>query len=232
MSTLFPISETFVSLQGEGNYVGRRAFFVRMQYCNLTCSWCDSKYTWYQKSGHHEWLTAENIKKKIKQSNAKHVVFTGGEPTLFDLSEFVLEGVQSHIESNGTYIPTEPLEITLNDGTKIKREAIKQSTVEQFNWVISPKLSNAGQKVIDRSIIYWSDSNCFFKFIVKNTHDVEEVEIFVDKFHLDPERVFLSLEGITRKSQLNRDLVEKILNRGFHYSPRLHILLWNGERKR
>jgi len=37
-----PVSEIFSSIQGEGVYVGRRQIFVRLQGCNLACSYCDT----------------------------------------------------------------------------------------------------------------------------------------------------------------------------------------------
>ena len=47
MSRLLPVSEVFgPTIQGEGPHAGRRVYFVRLGGCNLSCSWCDSAYTW------------------------------------------------------------------------------------------------------------------------------------------------------------------------------------------
>lgn len=46
MDTL-PVAEVFgPTFQGEGPYAGRIASFVRLGGCNLSCSWCDTPYTW------------------------------------------------------------------------------------------------------------------------------------------------------------------------------------------
>jgi 7-carboxy-7-deazaguanine synthase len=41
------VSEVFgPTIQGEGPHAGQRAAFVRLGGCNLTCTWCDTAYTW------------------------------------------------------------------------------------------------------------------------------------------------------------------------------------------
>lgn len=42
MAATAVVSETFVSLQGEGTHVGRRHLFVRFAGCPLRCQWCDT----------------------------------------------------------------------------------------------------------------------------------------------------------------------------------------------
>ncbi|MGH3922689.1 MAG: 7-carboxy-7-deazaguanine synthase QueE, partial [Pseudonocardiaceae bacterium] len=41
------IAEQFgPTFQGEGPSVGQQALFIRLSSCNLSCSWCDTPYTW------------------------------------------------------------------------------------------------------------------------------------------------------------------------------------------
>jgi len=37
----------YTSIQGEGRFVGIPMTYVRTQGCNVSCSWCDSYYTWH-----------------------------------------------------------------------------------------------------------------------------------------------------------------------------------------
>ncbi len=42
------ISEIFLSLQGEGLYMGVPQFFVRFHGCNMKCNFCDTKLDSYE----------------------------------------------------------------------------------------------------------------------------------------------------------------------------------------
>ncbi|RNC28486.1 MAG: 7-carboxy-7-deazaguanine synthase [Candidatus Dichloromethanomonas elyunquensis] len=102
LSNLYPICEIFDSIQGEGIWTGIPAVFVRFHGCNLRCCWCDTKETW---SGKAKEMTTEEILSKI---NLEHVIITGGEPLLYDLTELFdllhQEGKKVHVETNGTQL--------------------------------------------------------------------------------------------------------------------------------
>ena len=46
----FQVVETFVSINGEGKKAGRLAMFIRLKGCNLSCSYCDTKWANEKKS--------------------------------------------------------------------------------------------------------------------------------------------------------------------------------------
>ena len=62
--------------------------------------------------------------------------------------------------------------------------------------------------------------------------DINEVENLAEKFNLRKEKIYIGLEGITIDSQLRPELVDEIIQRGYNYSPRIHILLWGKEREK
>ncbi len=225
------ISEHFESIQGEGNFSGVKSLFIRFQYCNLTCSWCDSKYTWNKYSGTHKKFEIKDVNDMIRESKSHHIIFTGGEPTLYRLDLLTREPRKYHVESNGTIIPTQPLEMKLQDGSLFTREAMEEEVVSDFNWVISPKLSNSRQQINSNSIEYWARKDwCIFKFIAKNRVDIDEIKAFTERFALDLDRVYIGIEGTTLESQLKPELVDEIIDNGFNFSPRLHIMLWGNIR--
>ncbi len=231
--TDFPVSEIFESIQGEGNYAGVNCLFVRFQLCNLRCPWCDTKHTWTRFSDTFDMVKANAMAQTIRERSKAHVIFTGGEPSLFRLDLLVGADTLYHVESNGTLIPTQPLKMTLADGVVIEREAMDEAVINQFNWVVSPKLSNSKQAIEPEAMAFWAEqSHAIFKFIVDTDQDLDEVDAFVDRFRIRKNQAYMGLLGTTPQSQLRPDMVEKIIARGYHVSPRLHILLWGKARRK
>jgi organic radical activating enzyme len=97
---MYWIKEIFYSIQGEGRWTGLPAIFIRFAGCNLSCTWCDTDW-----SNPIE-LSLDNIINEIKKYPTKHIILTGGEPTL-QLDKRLIKtlkknGYYLHIESNGT----------------------------------------------------------------------------------------------------------------------------------
>ena len=51
MSNMIRVNESFVSIQGEGFWTGTPCYFIRLQGCDVRCSFCDSKDTWNLSGG-------------------------------------------------------------------------------------------------------------------------------------------------------------------------------------
>jgi organic radical activating enzyme len=227
---IYYISECFQSIQGEGNYSGVNSLFIRFHYCNLTCTWCDTKYSWTGKPADNKVYTTSDLKEIIRASSCHHVIFTGGEPTLYRLDKLIVPGKKFHVETNGTVIPTEPLEISFKN-TTLKRDAMEYAVIKKFNWVVSPKLTNSKQKINEQSLRFWAATDfCIFKFVVRTNSDLEEVEKVRQIFNMEQNRIYIAIEGQTLESQLQPLLVEEIIRRGFNFSPRLHVMLWGATR--
>lgn len=74
------ISEMFVSLQGEGVHQGLPAFFLRLTGCNLSCAWCDTRYSLDKNVGTE--MSYESVFEAVMESGVSYVCITGGEPLL------------------------------------------------------------------------------------------------------------------------------------------------------
>ncbi len=70
------ITETFLSLQGEADAVGWPTFFIRLTGCPLRCHYCDTAYAFHG----GEWRTVARLVDEARDSRARHVCVTGGEP--------------------------------------------------------------------------------------------------------------------------------------------------------
>ena len=73
---ILKINEIYHSIQGESSFTGLPCIFIRLTYCNLRCSYCDSEYTFYEGTD----MSTDEILNKIKNYSCKLVEVTGGEP--------------------------------------------------------------------------------------------------------------------------------------------------------
>ncbi len=94
------INEIFYSLQGEGYHSGTPAVFVRLSGCNLQCPFCDTQH------GAFTEMSEEEIVDAVKCYPARHVVITGGEPSL-QLTASLVDALHAAgryvaVETNGT----------------------------------------------------------------------------------------------------------------------------------
>jgi len=102
--------EPWLTIQGEGPFVGRRAVFVRLGGCNLLCPMCDADYT----SDRRDW-EIEELAATIEKYETPFVVLTGGEPfrqPIGPLLERLLQNNRVQIETNGSLfqpIPEHPM---------------------------------------------------------------------------------------------------------------------------
>ena len=72
------INEIFYSIQGESSYTGFPCIFIRLTYCNLRCSYCDTEYAFYDGKD----IEIKNILNEIEKYPTNLVMVTGGEPLI------------------------------------------------------------------------------------------------------------------------------------------------------
>lgn len=100
-----PLMEDFYTIQGEGFYQGRAAYFIRLGGCDVGCVWCDVKESWDASA--HPLVSIDEMVKRAKNSGTNLVVITGGEPATYDLSllteSLQQADLQTNIETSGVY---------------------------------------------------------------------------------------------------------------------------------
>lgn len=102
MSTLV-VNEIFHSIQGESSYAGRPCVFVRLTFCNLRCTYCDTEYAFHEGVP----LELEEIIQRVREFNCPLVEVTGGEPlaqsgTITLLEALCEEGYETLLETGGS----------------------------------------------------------------------------------------------------------------------------------
>lgn len=114
--SLLPVMESFYTLQGEGLFAGRAAYFIRLGGCDVGCVWCDVKESW-DANAHPKFTIPQTVKKAILETGINKlklstlnlkplVVITGGEPLLNNLDELTtalqIAGFETNIETSGS----------------------------------------------------------------------------------------------------------------------------------
>ena len=231
-----PVNELFGSLQGEGKLAGVPSVFVRTAGCNLRCWYCDSYHTSWEPTG--AWQSVEDVFAAVGDHDANHVVLTGGEPLVHEASVTLLErleaaGYHTTVETNGTIPCKAPVDLAS----------------------VSPKLTNSSptaerdpagdgewaDRHDDRRIDVGAVSSLLeahpfqLKFVVTGRADLEEVERLLERIRaatavtVADTDVLLMPEGATRErlEETRTEVAELAAERGYRYTPRLHVDLWN-----
>jgi len=72
------VNEIFYSIQGESSFTGLPCVFVRLTYCNLRCSFCDTEYAFFEGTE----MTVDEIVDEVSRFGCRLVEITGGEPLI------------------------------------------------------------------------------------------------------------------------------------------------------
>lgn len=223
----------FYSLQGEGATMGMPAAFLRLHHCNLNCSWCDSWYTWDERSREF-WTesmlwTVHETRDRISAvwgcenpAARKRLVITGGEPLLQqkNITRLIetMENWNVEIETNGTIMPAPEL-------------------LSHCHFNCSPKLRHSNvpraRRIRENVLTTLNGASTCFKFVVADEQDVEEVQKdLVEPLGLDRDKIVLMPEGVTSEEIMRnaRAIVETVKRKGFRMLGRLHCDLWGTER--
>jgi 7-carboxy-7-deazaguanine synthase len=100
-----PVMEAFYTIQGEGFYTGKPAYFIRLGGCDVGCVWCDVKESWDADA--HPKLNIDEIVSEAEKHAGRMAVITGGEPLMYDLTVLTKtlkkKGFQTNIETSGAY---------------------------------------------------------------------------------------------------------------------------------
>lgn len=205
------ITEIFFSLQGESSYVGLPTVFVRLTGCPLRCGYCDTSYAF---SG-GEWMTVDEIIRKVNLYNAEFVCVTGGEPLAQRdcgslLTQLCDDGHRVSIETSGA------MDISEVD-SRVSR-------------IMDIKTPGSGEESKNRyqniDLLTHRDE---VKFVLCNRTDYEWARQIIDKYQLTSIcQVLLSpVHGELKPSELADWIIADRLN--VRFQLQLHKYLWDNE---
>jgi len=215
---------------------------------------CDTSASWSAKYKHlAAWDTVDVIAKKLTAmtpegkwtcSNGQdvHLVITGGEPLMWQKQISVLLTQPEFADIKNVTFET-------NTTHKLKQEFVQMmldlsfgptrnpENFVKFTWSCSPKLTCSGEEW-DKAILpevaaeYYGlpGRNFYFKFVVSDDQDVEEVDKAVALYKEKQIEcdVYLMPCGATQEGQAKtaRQVAELCLKKGYKFSPRLHVDLF------
>jgi len=98
------VNEIFHSIQGESTHAGRPCVFIRLTYCDLRCSYCDTEYAFFEGSER----SLDDIVAEVGTHRCRLVEVTGGEPliqreTIALLERLLAAGHEVLLETSGAW---------------------------------------------------------------------------------------------------------------------------------
>lgn len=219
------IYEGFVSLQGEGAYVGKPQFFLRFAGCTIKCRHCDTKYAWESPA----FFIMRNLRFRRRIKNPvdaevlislmsewrderlipPHLSITGGEPLeQMGFLKVLLEGLKGFsilLETSGYYPSRLKKIIDLVDVVSVD---IKLPTFTGKNLQISQFL---------KTLSLLSGKEAYVKIVYTGSTTQNEVEKVLEALSRMKVRIPIFLQPSSH------NLWKKFMNLGIIYSQNLDI---------
>jgi len=214
-----PVAEKFVSINGESTRAGEPAVFVRFRGCNLSCTYCDTRWA-NSPNGPAVMMTAEEIAEYADSTGITDVTLTGGEPLLQPeigdvIEALIRSGHRVEIETNGSV----PIEKFCKCGYRPV-------------FTLDYKLPGSGMESSMLTENYrFLEGEDAVKFVSGSMADLERAEEIIKKYSLTEKcRVYISpVFGKIDPVQIVEFMIERKLN-GVRLQLQLHKFIWDPDR--
>jgi len=245
--------EHFFSIQGEGRYVGVPSLFFRFGGCNMRCEGfecyettpegsrvrgCDTVYAVDKKHFGMQWQRIEEAGELVAVMNGYRlpdkvdIVLTGGEPLIYADNPVLIDFV--------TYLAGQGHRVTFETNGAMPVNFTAHPVFATCVFALSVKLSNSGEPY-ERRVkpevfidIAQHAKESFFKFTVDAAHLGSDFEREIDAItaYAPQLQVYcMPLGGSRKEIEANTEAVIEICkHKGYTYSDRLHIRIWDANR--
>ena len=242
--------EHFYSIQGEGRYVGVPSLFLRFGGCNMRCEGfacsqeapngqvvvgCDTVYAVNRENFSQNWVKIDEAQQLVSILDQYElpknvdIVLTGGEPLMYADDPIFIAFLEAMVEKGHR--------VTFETNGSINVDFEQFPVYKECVFALSVKLENSGEsynKRIKPNTIYALATNskeAFFKFSI----DANSIDIGLDEqleeilAHAPNTQVYCMPVGGS-KAEVERNaepLIEYCKVKGYTYSDRLHIRIWD-----
>lgn len=210
---MLKINEIFHSIQGEGTNAGLPCVFVRLTYCNLRCTYCDTEYAFHE----GEDFSIENIIEKVKSYECKLVEVTGGEPLVQEnslglMKQLCDEGFEVMLETSGS-LPIEMVDSRVKIIMDFKCPSsgmMKKNLYENINFL----------KPMDE-----------VKFVIGNREDYQWAKEIIEKndFPNKCNILFSTVFGSLKQDELASWILKDKLK--VRFQLQLHKYIWDPDKR-
>ena len=214
------INEIFESIEGEGIRTGYIATFIRTQFCNLKCSYCDTKWA-NEPNAEYKSMSVNEICEFVKNTGVKNVTLTGGEPLLQDniqnlIEKLILQGNRVEIETNGS--------ISLKKFALLKNRPV---------FTMDYKLPSSNmEKYMGLENFAFLNEHDTVKFVSGSIEDLKKAEEIIEKYNLTQKcNVYISpVFGKINPADIVDFMIKRNLN-GVRLQLQLHKFIWEPDRR-
>lgn len=217
---MLPVVEKFISINGEGAHAGELAAFIRFKGCNLSCSYCDTKWANSNRAA-AKMQTPEELARWVLDKGIINVTLTGGEPLLqHDISDLIelltAQELRVEIETNGS--------LALDEYAAMKNRPV---------FTMDYKLNSSNmERFMQRdnfSLLHQSDT---VKFVAGDKADLENALEIINKYSLLSKcHVYFSpVFGKIKPSEIVDFMINHKLN-GVRLQLQMHKFIWEPNRR-
>lgn len=210
---MLKVNEIYFSVQGESTYTGLPCVFVRLTYCNLRCSYCDTEHAFYEGKE----MSVKEIISKVESYKCQLVEVTGGEPLFQDECKILLKEL---CDKNYT--------VLLETGGSLPIKEIDKHVVI----IMDLKTPSSGmvKKNLYENISYIKPGD-EIKFVIGSREDYEWSKDIINEYKLT-EKCKILLSSVFDKLQ-PKTLVEWILadNLNVRFQLQAHKFIWTPDTK-